>query len=73
MAVKADVGQQFEFRAHQHGLYKFCFNNPGSTPETISFHIHVGHVPGIEDIARDGTSTIIISQLPTLELSFLNT
>jgi len=53
MAVKADVGQQFEFRAHQHGLYKFCFNNPGSTPETISFHIHVGHVPGIEDIARD--------------------
>lgn len=53
--IFANEGQKFEFQAHQRGLYKFCFNNPGPTPETISFHIHVGHIPGIADLAKDGT------------------
>jgi hypothetical protein len=54
MSVTANEGQKFEFQAHQSGLYKFCFTNPGPTPETISFHIHVGHIPGIADLAKDG-------------------
>jgi hypothetical protein len=52
-SIFANEGQKFEFQAHQRGLYKFCFNNPAPTPETISFHIHVGHIPGIEDLAKD--------------------
>lgn len=53
LSVTANEGQKFEFPAHQSGLYKFCFTNPGPTPETISFHIHVGHIPGIADLAKD--------------------
>ena len=47
-------GEQFEFFAHRRGRYKFCFNNPLSAPEQVTFYIHVGHIPGIEDLARDG-------------------
>lgn len=35
-------------------MYKFCFHNPYSTPETVSFHIHVGHIPNEHDLAKDG-------------------
>lgn len=47
-------GQKFEFVAHQKGRYKFCFHNPLSAPEQVTFYIHVGHVPGVEDLAKDG-------------------
>jgi hypothetical protein len=53
-SAAANDGKKFEFQAHERGLYRFCFINPSSTPETISFYIHVGHVPGIEDLAKDG-------------------
>jgi len=46
-------GEKFEFFAHRRGRYKFCFNNPLSAPEQVTFYIHVGHIPGIEDLARD--------------------
>jgi len=52
-SAAANDGKKFEFQAHERGLYRFCFINPSSTPETISFYIHVGHVPGIEDLAKD--------------------
>lgn len=35
-------------------MYKFCFHNPYSTPETVSFNIHVGHIPNEHNIAKDG-------------------
>lgn len=47
-------GEQFEFIAHHRGRYKFCFHNPLSAPEQVTFYIHVGHVPGIADLAKDG-------------------
>lgn len=34
-------------------MYKFCFHNPYSTPETVSFYIHVGHIPSEHDLAKD--------------------
>ncbi|KAG0561880.1 hypothetical protein KC19_9G100200 [Ceratodon purpureus] len=46
-------GEQFEFIAHHKGRYKFCFHNPLSAPEQVTFYIHVGHVPGVEDLAKD--------------------
>jgi hypothetical protein len=46
-------GQKFEFVAHHRGRYKFCFHNPLSAPEQVTFYIHVGHVPGVEDLAKD--------------------
>lgn len=47
-------GEKFEFVARHRGRYKFCFHNPLSAPEQVTFYIHVGHVPGIEDLAKDG-------------------
>uniref|UniRef100_A0A1D1XHE3 Transmembrane emp24 domain-containing protein A n=2 Tax=Anthurium amnicola TaxID=1678845 RepID=A0A1D1XHE3_9ARAE len=34
-------------------MYKFCFHNPSSIPETVSFYIHVGHIPTEHDLAKD--------------------
>ena len=53
-ALKGTSGEKFEFKAPQSGTYKFCFNNPVATPETVSFYIHVGHIPNEYDLAKDG-------------------
>ncbi|CAM6025463.1 unnamed protein product [Sphagnum balticum] len=45
--------EQFEFRAPRRGLYKFCFHNSALAPEDLTFYIHVGHIPGIQDFAQD--------------------
>lgn len=50
-------GEQFEFIAHHKGRYKFCFHNPLSAPEQVTFYIHVGHVPGIAELAKDGNDS----------------
>lgn len=42
-------------------MYKFCFHNPYSTPETVSFYIHIGHIPTEHDLAKDGSSDIMFS------------
>lgn len=52
--LKGTSGDKFEFKAPRSGMYKFCFNNPYSTPETVSFYIHVGHIPNEHDLAKDG-------------------
>ncbi|XP_034692239.1 transmembrane emp24 domain-containing protein p24beta3-like isoform X2 [Vitis riparia] len=52
-ALKGTSGEKFEFKAPQSGTYKFCFNNPVATPETVSFYIHVGHIPNEYDLAKD--------------------
>lgn len=46
-------GENFSSKP-QSGIYKFCFHNPASTPETVSFYIHVGHIPNEHDLAKDG-------------------
>ncbi|KAK7280065.1 hypothetical protein RJT34_25127 [Clitoria ternatea] len=51
--IKGTSGDKFEFKAPVHGMYKFCFHNPYSTPETVSFYIHVGHIPTEHDLAKD--------------------
>ncbi|XP_074307217.1 transmembrane emp24 domain-containing protein p24beta3-like [Silene latifolia] len=51
--LKGTAGEKFEFKAPRSGMYKFCFHNPHSTPETVSFHIHVGHIPNEHNIAKD--------------------
>ncbi|KAL6271557.1 transmembrane emp24 domain-containing protein p24beta3-like [Prunus yedoensis var. nudiflora] len=52
-SLKGTSGDKFEFKAPQSGIYKFCFRNPVSTPETVSFYIHVGHIPNEHDLAKD--------------------
>ena len=52
---KGTSGEKFEFKAPRNGMYKFCFHNPFSTPETVSFYIHVGHIPNEHDLAKDGS------------------
>ncbi|KAL7226571.1 hypothetical protein ACSBR1_021631 [Camellia fascicularis] len=52
-SVRGSSGDKFDFRAKQSGIYKFCFHNPWSSPETISFYIHIGHIPNEHDLARD--------------------
>jgi hypothetical protein len=52
--LKGKSGDKFEFKAPRSGMYKFCFHNPYSTPETVSFYIHVGHIPNEHDLAKDG-------------------
>ncbi|KAJ7979979.1 Transmembrane emp24 domain-containing protein [Quillaja saponaria] len=52
--LKGASGDKFEFKALRSGMYKFCFHNPYSTPETVSFYIHVGHIPNEHDLAKDG-------------------
>ncbi|KAG6668774.1 hypothetical protein CIPAW_01G194900 [Carya illinoinensis] len=51
--LKGTSGDKFEFKAPRSGMYKFCFQNPYSTPETVSFYIHVGHIPNEHDLAKD--------------------
>ncbi|KAK2647107.1 hypothetical protein Ddye_022302 [Dipteronia dyeriana] len=51
--LKGTSGDKFEFKAPRSGMYKFCFHNPHSTPETVSFHIHVGHIPNEHNLAKD--------------------
>ncbi|KAA8548688.1 hypothetical protein F0562_000372 [Nyssa sinensis] len=50
---KGKSGDKFEFKAPRSGMYKFCFHNPYATPETVSFYIHVGHIPNEHDLAKD--------------------
>ncbi|KAK4767392.1 hypothetical protein SAY87_023650 [Trapa incisa] len=50
---KGTSGDKFEFKAPRAGMYKFCFHNPYSTPETVSFYIHIGHIPNDHDLAKD--------------------
>ncbi|KAL0392892.1 UNVERIFIED_CONTAM: Transmembrane emp24 domain-containing protein p24beta3 [Sesamum radiatum] len=54
--LKGTSGDKFEFKAPANGMYKFCFHNPSSTPETVSFNIHTGHIPSEHDLAKDGLS-----------------
>ncbi|KAL3812560.1 hypothetical protein ACJIZ3_013828 [Penstemon smallii] len=51
--LKGTSGDKFEFKAPKSGMYKFCFHNPYSTPESVSFHIHTGHIPTEHDLAKD--------------------
>ncbi|XP_057505966.1 transmembrane emp24 domain-containing protein p24beta3-like [Actinidia eriantha] len=50
---KGTSGDKFQLKAPRSGMYKFCFHNPYSTPETVSFYIHVGHIPNEHDLAKD--------------------
>ncbi|KAM7485290.1 hypothetical protein LguiA_001299 [Lonicera macranthoides] len=50
---KGTSGEKFEFKAPRSGMFKFCFHTPYSTPETVSFYIHVGHIPNEHDLAKD--------------------
>lgn len=52
-SLKGTSGDKFEFKAPRMGMYKFCFHNSYSTPETVSFYIHVGHIPNEHDLAKD--------------------
>jgi len=52
-SVKGTSGDKFQFKAPRSGMYKFCFRNPTSAPETVSFYIHVGHIPTEHDLAKD--------------------
>lgn len=52
-SLKGTSGDKFEFKAPKSGMYKFCFNNPYSTPETVSFYMHIGHIPTENDVAKD--------------------
>ncbi|KAF5178549.1 Transmembrane emp24 domain-containing protein p24beta3 [Thalictrum thalictroides] len=52
-SLKGTSGDKFEFKAPRSGMYKFCFQNPYSTPETVSFYIHIGHIPNEHDLAKD--------------------
>lgn len=52
-SLKGTSGDKFEFKAPRSGMYQFCFHNPYSTPETVSFYIHVGHIPNEHDLAKD--------------------
>lgn len=56
---KGTSGEKFEFKAPRSGMFKFCFHTPYSTPETVSFYIHVGHIPNEHDLAKDGPSMLI--------------
>ncbi|RWR80178.1 transmembrane emp24 domain-containing protein p24beta3-like protein [Cinnamomum micranthum f. kanehirae] len=50
---KGTSGDKFEFKAPKRGTYKFCFHNYYSTPESVSFYIHIGHIPTEQDLAKD--------------------
>jgi p24 family protein beta-1 len=55
--MKGKSGDKFEFKAPRGGMYKFCFHNPYGAPETVSFYIHVGHIPNEHNLAKDGQCT----------------
>ncbi|CAL1383065.1 unnamed protein product [Linum trigynum] len=50
---KGKAGEKFEFKAPKAGVYKFCFYNPTTAPESVSFYIHVGHIPNASEVAKD--------------------
>ncbi|KAK9281878.1 hypothetical protein L1049_004785 [Liquidambar formosana] len=52
-SLKGATGDKFEFKAPRSGVYKFCFHNPSSSPEAVSFYIHVGHIPSEHDLAKN--------------------
>ncbi|KAG8044321.1 hypothetical protein GUJ93_ZPchr0139g33500 [Zizania palustris] len=52
-SLKGKSGDKFEFKAPRGGMYKFCFHNPYGAPETVSFYIHVGHIPNEHNLAKD--------------------
>ncbi|KAK6146034.1 hypothetical protein DH2020_019903 [Rehmannia glutinosa] len=52
-SLKGSTGDKFEFKAPTSGMYKFCFHNSHSTPESVSFSIHTGHIPNQHDLAKD--------------------
>ncbi|KAK9160850.1 hypothetical protein Syun_007191 [Stephania yunnanensis] len=52
-SLKGTSGDKFSTKAPRSGMYKFCFHNPYSAPETVSFYIHVGHIPSEHDLAKD--------------------
>lgn len=52
-SLKGTSGDKFEFKAPRAGMYKFCFHNTQRTPETVSFYIHVGHIPNEQNLAKD--------------------
>lgn len=58
--LKGTSGDKFEFKAPRSGMYKFCFYNPHSTPETVAFHIHIGHIPSEHNLAKDGLSSSLL-------------
>ncbi|PPD68213.1 hypothetical protein GOBAR_DD34909 [Gossypium barbadense] len=51
--LKGTSGDKFSFKAPRSGLYRFCFHNPLSTPETIAFYIHIGHIPNEHNLAKN--------------------
>nr|GEY51045.1 retrovirus-related Pol polyprotein from transposon TNT 1-94 [Tanacetum cinerariifolium] len=51
--LKGTYREKFEFKAPRSGMYQFYFHNPYSTLETVSFYIHVGHIPNEHDLAKD--------------------
>ncbi|XP_072991570.1 transmembrane emp24 domain-containing protein p24beta3-like [Typha latifolia] len=53
LSLHGKSGEKFEFMAPRAGMYKFCFHNPHGAPETVSFYIHVGHIPNEHDLAKD--------------------
>lgn len=67
---KGTSGEKFEFKAPRSGMFKFCFHTPYSTPETVSFYIHVGHIPNEHDLAKDGSSSIYTYILNTSTLKY---
>ncbi|XP_008776017.2 transmembrane emp24 domain-containing protein p24beta3-like [Phoenix dactylifera] len=52
-SLQGTSGDKFEFKVPGAGMYKFCFHNPQGTPETVSFYIHVGHIPNEHNLAKD--------------------
>ncbi|GJM96576.1 hypothetical protein PR202_ga13429 [Eleusine coracana subsp. coracana] len=55
--LKGKSGDKFEFKAPKGGMYKFCFHNPYGAPETVSFYIHVGHIPNEHNLAKDANES----------------
>lgn len=53
LSQKGTAGHKFDFRAPRTGSYSFCFHNNGIVPETITFYVHVGHIPSEHDLAKD--------------------
>ncbi|KAK4733056.1 hypothetical protein R3W88_007317 [Solanum pinnatisectum] len=51
--MKGTAGDKFEFKAPRSGMFNFCFHNPHSSPETVSFYIHIGHISNEHDLAKD--------------------
>ncbi|KAH6768500.1 emp24/gp25L/p24 family/GOLD family protein [Perilla frutescens var. frutescens] len=53
-SLKGTFGDKFEFKVPTIGMHKFCFHNPhSSVPESVSFNIHIGHIPKQHDLAKD--------------------